>query len=104
MRLFAFHCRDHAGSAALRAEALAAHLAHIEAHMDHYAVAGPLKEGDATVGSLLVIRAEDAAEAKARFAADPYVSAGVWESITCDEFRAVAGEWVGGAAWKRPAG
>ena len=101
MKLFAFMCRDGEGSAALRQQALADHLAHVEAHIDDYAVAGPLVEGERTVGSLLVIKAADAAEARARLAADPYFAAGVWESVTSDEFRAVAGDWVGGAAWKK---
>ncbi|MFN4020788.1 MAG: YciI family protein [Erythrobacter sp.] len=100
MRLFAFRCLDAPGSAPLRERALAAHLAHVEAHIDDYAVAGPLKDGERTVGSLLVIKAHNPAEARARLEADPYFAAGVWDSITCDEFRAVAGEWVGGAAWK----
>ncbi|MFN3865001.1 MAG: YciI family protein [Erythrobacter sp.] len=100
MRLFAFSCRDATGSAAARERALAAHLAYVEAHIDDYAVAGPLKDGERTVGSLLVIKARAAAEARARLEADPYFAAGIWDSITCDEFRAVAGDWVGGAAWK----
>ncbi|GAB4481085.1 YciI family protein [Erythrobacter tepidarius] len=101
MKLFAFCCRDVEDSAALREAALAAHLAHVEAHIDDYAVAGPLKEGERTVGSLLVIKADNAGEARARLEADPYFAAGVWATITCEEFRAVAGDWVGGAAWKR---
>lgn len=101
MKLFAFHCRDGGNGAALRAELLAAHLSHVEAHIDHYAIAGPLMDGEGTVGSLLVIKARDTAEARARFEADPYFAGGVWESVRCDEYRAVAGDWVGGAAWKR---
>lgn len=90
--MFAFHCRDSADSAALRQQVLAAHLAHIEAHIDEYAVAGPLVESERTVGSLLVIKAADPAEARTRLEADPYFAAGVWESIRMDEFRAVAGD------------
>jgi uncharacterized protein YciI len=101
MKLFAFRCLDGPGSAARRETALAAHLAYVEAHISDYAVAGPLKEGERTIGSLLIIKAGDAAEARARLEADPYFAAGVWASITCEEFRAVAGDWVGGAAWKR---
>lgn len=104
MRLFALRCLDGPGSAPLREAALAAHLAHVEAHIGQYAVAGPLKQGERTVGSLLVIAARDAAEARARLEADPYFAAGVWNSITCEEFLAVAGDWVGGAAWKRAGG
>jgi uncharacterized protein YciI len=101
MKLFAFRCLDGPGSAARREAALAAHLAYVEEHMDQYAVAGPLIEGEHMVGSLLIIKASDAAEARARLEADPYFTAGVWANITCEEFRAVAGDWVGGAAWKR---
>lgn len=103
MRLFAFRCLDGADSAPLREAALAAHLAHVAAHIKDYAVAGPLKEGERTVGSLLVIKGQDMAEARARLEADPYFAAGVWARITCEEFRAVAGDWVGGAAWKTSA-
>jgi uncharacterized protein YciI len=101
MKLFAFQCRDGEQSAGLRGEVLTAHLAHIEAHIDHFAIAGPLKDGDQTVGSLIVIKAKDAAEARARFEADPYFAAGVWDKVNVDEFLGVAGDWVGGAAWKK---
>ena len=101
MKLFAFQCRDGKHSLALRSEVLAAHLAHIEAHIDHFAIAGPLKDGEHTVGSLIVIKAKDAAEARARFEADPYFAAGVWDTVSVDEFLGVAGDWVGGAAWKQ---
>lgn len=99
MPLYACWCRDVPRSAAARAEHLHAHLAHVEAHLERYAVAGPLKDGEATVGSLLVIEAESAADARAFLAADPY--AAVWEHVEVAEFRAVAGKWVGGAAWKK---
>jgi uncharacterized protein YciI len=101
VKLYAFNCRDAANSAPLRKATLAAHLDHVASHLDHYAVAGPLKDGEITVGSMLVIKARDAAEARARFEADPYFVAGVWVSVSMDEFRAVAGDWVGGATWQR---
>ncbi|WP_296719904.1 YciI family protein [Erythrobacter sp.] len=100
MKLFVFQCRDGEHSAALRGEVLAAHLAYIETNIDYFAIAGPLKDGERTVGSLIVIKAKDAAEARARFEADPYFAAGVWEKVSVDEFLGLAGDWVGGAAWK----
>lgn len=100
--LFAFLCRDGADAACLRQQHLAAHLAHVEAHMGAYAVAGPLKDGEETVGSLLIIRASDHNAARRKLESDPYFVAGVWERIERWQFMAVAGEWVGGAAWKRP--
>lgn len=100
MTLFAFVCRDADGSAEIRQRLIADHLAHVESAMEQIAVAGPLKDGDATVGSLMVIKAESEAEARAAFESDPYFAAGVWADVQVDHFLAVAGEWVGGAAWK----
>lgn len=101
MPLYAIRCTDVEGSAELRQRHLAAHLAHVEANIAQYAVAGPLRQSDETVGSLLVIEARDAAEAKARIEADPYHAAGVWRDIAIEEFLAVAGDWVGGVTWRR---
>ncbi len=100
MTLFAAYCHDAEGAPVLREQLLTAHLDHVEAHLCDYAVAGPLKQGEETIGSLLVIKATDEAEARAKFEADPYFAAGVWESVSFSEFRGVAGDWVGGAAWK----
>ncbi len=100
MPLFACHCRDGPDGANLRSRHLAAHLAHVEAYIDRYAVAGPLKDADTTVGSLLVIKADSSEHAAKFLARDPYTVAGVWERIDIAELRAVAGEWVGGVAWR----
>ncbi len=100
MTLFAFYCRDCANAQALRDKLLKDHLAHIEAHIDDYAVAGPLKENGETVGSLVVLKAETAEEARTKFEADPYFAAGVWEEVHTNHFLGVAGDWVGGVAWK----
>jgi uncharacterized protein YciI len=101
MGLFAFYCRDGADGPRLREQFLHDHLAHVEAHIADYAIAGPLKDGEETIGSLLVIKAGDAAEARAKFEADPYFAAGIWQSVQTGAFMGVAGDWVGGAAWKR---
>lgn len=70
--------------------------------MDRFRVAGPLKgAGGKTVGSLLVIEASGEADARTFLESDPYFKAGIWDSIQVDPFLAVAGEWVGGAAWKK---
>ena len=104
MALFAFHCRDGEHGEALRAQATEAHLDHVEANIDRYAVAGPLKQDGRNVGSILVIKADSEDEARAFFEQDPYFKAGVWQAIRVDEFHAVAGDWVGGVAWKEPGG
>ncbi len=101
MKLFACYCRDTSEAAALREREMQSHLAHVETNIESYAVAGPLKDGDATCGSLLVVTAQDARAARAFIESDPYFRAGVWSSIEVLEFHAVAGDWVGGAAWKR---
>ena len=100
MTLYVFYCRDGEHGKVLRERFLDAHLAYVETHIDRYAVAGPLKRDDKTVGSLLVIKAEQEEDARTLFEADPYFEAGVWQSIRAEEFLAVAGDWVGGAAWK----
>lgn len=100
MAHYAFYCRDGEHGARLRERDLAAHLEHVEAHIDDYVVAGPLQRDGETIGSLLVIKGETQDEARAKFEADPYFAAGVWQSIRCEEFLAVAGDWVGGATWK----
>lgn len=100
MPLFAFHCSDGEYAPALREKFLQAHLDHVAAHIERYAVAGPLKRGEETVGSLLVIRADDEQDARAFFETDPYFDAGVWQAIRVSEFRAVAGDWVGGVTWR----
>ncbi|MFN2098492.1 YciI family protein [Altererythrobacter sp. MF3-039] len=100
MPLYAFYCRDGEQGTALRKKLLTEHLSHVEDHIDSFAVAGPLKQGDKTIGSLLVIKASDEADTREMFEADPYFGAGVWQSIRCEQFLGVAGDWVGGAAWK----
>lgn len=100
MPIFACYCRDSDNAAILREQWMQAHLAHVEAHIETYAVAGPLMEEGSAVGSLLVLKACHAAAAHAFLEQDPYHRAGVWASVEITEFRGVAGDWVGGAAWK----
>jgi uncharacterized protein len=99
---FAIFCRDGADGAMLRERHLEAHLAHVEANMTRYRIAGPLRDADGRpVGSLLIVSAADEADARGFIAQDPYSAAGVWAEVEIHRFAAVAGEWVGGAAWKR---
>jgi uncharacterized protein len=85
-----------------RQRLLHAHLAHVEKVMERILVAGPLSDetGNA-VGSLLLLDVPDEAAARAFMAADPYASAPIWERLEIRGYRAAAGRWVGGAAWKR---
>jgi uncharacterized protein len=102
MPIYAIQALDGLGGAEKRTALLAAHLAHVEAQLGRYFVAGPLRDNDGqTVGSLLVVEAADEADARAFLAEDPYAGAHLWDQIHVAAFAAVAGSWVGGAAWKR---
>lgn len=77
-----------------------AHFAHIEATLSNALVAGPLRDEEGTtVGSLLIIKAASAAEARAHLEADPYFDAGIWSDIRITEFVPAAGDWIGGKIW-----
>jgi len=95
-------CRDRAGSDTARRSHLRAHLAYVEQIIERIRVAGPLvEESDGGYrSSCFVYRAQNQAEALALLHADPYFRAGVYTRTEIHEFRAVAGTWVGGCAWK----
>lgn len=99
-KLYAIITHDKPGASAIRMEKLKEHLAHIEAGLDRLAVAGPLRdeEGNFT-GSLLVVKAESMAEARALLESDPYYKADIWSDIEIRALNAAAGDWVGGKAW-----
>lgn len=94
MAKFCFFCRDGEQGAMFREHLYDELLAHFEQHGDHFAVAGPLYKGDDIVGSLLVIKAEDEAEARQRLEAIPYYERGVWQSIRADRFTPLFGDWA----------
>lgn len=100
MKHFAVICWDAPGSAEARARARDAHFARIETIIDNLAIAGPLKEASgAFTGSLLIVKADDEAGARAILEADPYFTAGVWVRFEISEFIPAAGDWVGGKIW-----
>jgi uncharacterized protein len=85
---------------AKRAEFRLQHFAHVENIMDKVLIAGPLKNADgAFSGSLVVVKANDEAEAEAILKSDPYFKAGVWERWDIQFFFPAAGDWVGGKTW-----
>jgi uncharacterized protein len=91
---------DKPGANARRLTHLAAHLAHVEANLGQMLVAGPLRNADGEIcASLLVVKAETEAEARAFLEKDPYFAADIWDNIEIHSFNAVAGDWVGGRAW-----
>lgn len=97
---FAIYCTDKPGAGPQRGEASPAHLAHVEKTLDNYLIAGPMKnEAGETIGSLLIVKATDAADARRQLEADPYYGADIWAEIRISEFMPAAGDWIGGKIW-----
>lgn len=77
--LYAIIVQDREDTEAARQEHRAGHLAHFRNHKDRIALAGPLSGDDAcSVGSLVILAADNEAEAAAFIRGDPFYSAGVW--------------------------
>ena len=99
-KFYAIITRDKPGATVTRMARLKEHLAHVEASIDQFAIAGPLRDENGNfTGSLLVVKAESAAEARAMLAKDPYFEADIWSDIEIRAFGASAGDWVGGKTW-----
>ena len=97
-------CHDGTDSGSARELYLAAHLEYVEQHVDEYLLAGPLREpgGEALIGSMLVVAASSADEARAIVGADPYVESGMYARISVSEFVPAAGRLLGGVIWDSP--
>jgi hypothetical protein len=88
--LFALICTDRPGGLDLRLATRANHLAYLETHAGRIVSAGPLLDMDGRPnGTLLVLDANDRAEAEGFAAADPYARAGLFESTLIRTFRPV---------------
>ena len=98
-------CRDGPDSAEPRATHLKGHLDHVEKYWTRYVPAGPIREpgGEALVGSVFLVLADDLAEAKALMEGDPYVTCGMYETITYNEFSNSIGQYMGGKIWESAA-
>ena len=95
-------CRDVADSGALRRRHRGSHLAYIESVIDRIAVAGPLagtNDGE-FAGSFFVYLTDDREVAESLLHNDPYFQAGLYRKVEFHAFRAAAGTWVGGTAWR----
>lgn len=90
MPLFAVICRDKPGHLETRKANRDAHLAYLAE--TGVAQAGPFLDTDGQMcGSLLILDVADHAAAKAWVAGDPYGKAGLFESVTIDEWKRVIG-------------
>ncbi len=95
------YCKDADGSAAPREAKLAEHLQYIETILGKLKAAGPVvgPGGDTQAGSLLVLEVDGVEEAETIMRSDPYYQAGVWREVNIQEYKIVAGSWVGGKTW-----
>ena len=81
---FAVFAKDHPGKTDLRAQTKARHSAHLDAAAEGLRVlqTGPLlDEGDAEVGSLLILEAVGLATVENFMAVDPYAQAGLFAQV-----------------------
>lgn len=95
-------CRDGPDSAEPRAKHLKGHLDHVETYWTRYVTAGPIREpgGEALVGSVFLVLADDLADAQALMEGDPYITCGMYETITYNEFSNSIGQYIGGKIWE----
>jgi len=98
---FMFTCLDGEKTPPLRAKHLFGHLDHIEAHNDKYRVAGPMRhKADGEIfGSFFLVAADSEEEAWEFMNGDPYISSGMYETITVSHFVPACGELLGGVIW-----
>lgn len=99
---FLFVCHDGPDSAGYRTEHLDGHLHHVEENWTRYVVAGPIREpgGTKLVGSVFIVLADSDDEAWALMRGDPYITCGMYGSITCHDLTLSIGLFPGGKIWE----
>lgn len=88
--LIALIARDKDGALQTRLDNRAAHLAYIE-ETGVVTQAGPLLDGDAMIGSLVILDVEDLSAAQAWADNDPYAKAGLFKSVELIAWKKVIG-------------
>lgn len=95
MPLFVLNYEDKPGSQDLRAATRPAHLEYMKSQGDKVRVGGRLMDGAGNVaGTLMVIEAQDLADAEAFSAADPYRSVDLFAKVEIKAFDRVGGSWA----------
>ena len=91
--LFAAMCHDKPGHLDVRLATREAHVAWLKALGPRVRIAGPFLDasGETMEGSIVVIEADDLADAEATFAVDPYAAAGLFASVEIRPWRWVVG-------------
>ena len=93
--MFCFYCRDGEHGARLRELYRDEHWEYIATCEGDYTVAGLLKGKDGqTVGSMLLVQAENEQAARTIFEGDPFFTGGVWQSVRLDRFDPLFGTWL----------
>lgn len=90
MPYFAVICRDKPDSLPLRMENREAHLAYANESGAVF-LGGPLIEDGQMAGSMAILEVADMAAAEAWAAGDPYGKAGLFKSVTINEWKRVIG-------------
>ena len=88
--LIALIARDKPGALQTRLDNRTDHLAYIE-ETGVVAQAGPLLDGDAMIGSLVILDVEDMAAAQTWADNDPYAKAGLFQSVDLIAWKKVIG-------------
>lgn len=88
---FVLYCVDKAGHGHVRAENRPAHLDYLKSNLDRIVMAGPMTsdDGEAVLGSVIVVSDAERADAEAFAAGDPYAKAGLFESVTVSAYKKV---------------
>lgn len=93
---FVVFCSEKAGSSGPRARALDEHLRHLESAMSRISLAAARKNEDGhPSGSVMIVSAIDAKDARRFVESDPFFGAGVWESVQVHRLGAAVGNWMG---------
>lgn len=89
--LFAITCLDKPGHLEVRLANRAAHLDYARPNVDRMLAVGPLlaDDGETMIGSLIILDLPDRAAAEALMAGDPYVKAGLFQSVDIRPFKKV---------------
>lgn len=90
--LYAIHCLDAKDAASIRVSQYEAHKAHLKTVGSKLALAGPLlsEDGLRRIGSLLVIEADNLAQARDFNARDPFSASGVWSNVQIHPFLVIS--------------
>ncbi|WP_050604684.1 YciI family protein [Ruegeria sp. 6PALISEP08] len=88
--LIALIAKDKPGALQTRLDNRTAHLGYIE-ETGIVAQAGPLLDGDAMIGSLIILDVEDSAAAQKWADNDPYAKAGLFQSVELIPWKKVIG-------------